>query len=212
MNTINLQTSTCTAVVVSSLIVLGGCENAAQKGALGGAGVGALVGQLAGRDTGSTLVGAGIGAGVGYIIGNEKDKKQAKQQTEELKRAQASTQQPASSQTTSQVRTTTTTTTYQVQDLAPLAGTRWQLLSINPSDTVPAYVSKLIEFRPDGRVVTTTTDPDGNVDVDQERYRVVGDTLIVNQPGYLINAKFRFSGQQLIISAEDFSAVLKKLG
>ena len=30
--------------------------------------------------------------------------------------------------------------------------------------------------------------------------------------GYLINAKFRISGSELIVSAEKFSAVLKRLG
>ena len=49
------------------------------------------------------------------------------------------------------------------------------------------------------------------VPTDGERYRVVEDTLIVNKPGYIINARFGISGDQLIVSAEDFRAVLKRM-
>jgi hypothetical protein len=49
------------------------------------------------------------------------------------------------------------------------------------------------------------------VEVANETYRIVGDTLIVNKPGYLINARFGRSAGQLIINAEDFRAVLKQL-
>ena len=44
-----------------------------------------------------------------------------------------------------------------------------------------------------------------------ERYRVVGKALIVNKPGYLINATYGISGNELIVSADDFRAVLKRL-
>ena len=64
--------------------------------------------------------------------------------------------------------------------------------------------------RPKG-VITTTTNLDGSVDITDERYRVVGDTLIVNKPGYLINARFGIVGDELIVSAEDFRAVLKRM-
>ena len=53
--------------------------------------------------------------------------------------------------------------------------------------------------------------PDGRVEVSDETYRVVGDTLIVNRPGYIINARFTVSGGQLTVSAERFSAVLNRL-
>ncbi len=68
-----------------------------------------------------------------------------------------------------------------------------------------------LQFGPDGRVITTTTKPDGKVEVFNETYRVVGNTLIINKPGYLINARFAISGKQLTVSAEDFSAVLTAL-
>ena len=47
--------------------------------------------------------------------------------------------------------------------------------------------------------------------VDDEGYRVVGSTLIVNEPGLLINARFKISGEEMIVDAEDFSAVLRRM-
>jgi hypothetical protein len=69
----------------------------------------------------------------------------------------------------------------------------------------------LVDFRPEGHVITTTTHKDGRVEVFDESYRVVGDTLIINKPGYLVNAKFKIDGQQLIVTDPGFSAVLTRL-
>lgn len=82
---------------------------------------------------------------------------------------------------------------------------------IAPKTRVPPYVSKIVEFRPYGRVITTTTKLDGSVEVKDERYRVVGDTLVGNKPGFLINAQFSIAGKELIISADDFRAVLTRM-
>ncbi len=60
-------------------------------------------------------------------------------------------------------------------------------------------------------MITTTTNPDGSVDIFDERYRVVGSALIVNKPGYMINAQFGISGDEMIVSAEKFRAVLKRI-
>ena len=168
----------------------GGCDSSAKTGALGGAGIGALAGQAIGGNTKSTLIGAGIGAGVGYIVGNEKDKKKAKQM-------QAS--QPA------------TTTVYTHSEVGPLGNTRWQVLSIAPPDIVKPYTSKIVEFRPHGRVITTTTNSDGSINVADESYRVVGGTLIVNRPGYIINASYRIDGDEMTVDAADFRAILRRI-
>ncbi len=170
-------------------ILFSGCATKGQTGALAGSGAGALIGQAIGRNTASTLIGAGVGAGIGYIVGNEMDKKEAKEMS----------QQTASANYT------------HTEDTQPLTGTRWKLTSLNPPEVTPGYTSKLVEFRPDGHVITTTTRPDGKVQTDDENYRVVGDTLIINKPGYLINAKYRITGDEMIVSAQDFSAVLKRL-
>ena len=186
-----MTSSSMTTLRGISLIVLltvPGCANKARTGAAGGAGVGSLVGQVAGRSGKATLIGAGVGAGIGYVVGNEVDKKEAERYRD------ADEQGP-----------------YNYETLAPLAGTRWAIASLQPKDTVPEYASKLVEFRPNSRVITTTTNPDGTIIVADEHYRVVGKTLIINKPDYLINAVFSIEGEQLIISSDDFRAVLNRV-
>lgn len=168
------------------LIGMSGCNTAGKTGLLAGGGLGAVAGQAIGGDTESTLIGAAVGTGVGYIIGNEVDKKHAKELS-------ASSSAPTHS------------------EVGSLGGTRWSLVSLNPRDAAPAYKSKVIEFQNNGRVFTTTTLEDGSVETWDETYRVVGDTLIINKPGYLINARYKISGNELVVSAENFSAVLKRL-
>lgn len=174
--------------VLAVLVVISGCETSARTGAAAGTAIGALAGQAIGGNTEATLIGAGVGAGIGYMVGNEKDKEHAKEMSEKSKKHN-----------------------YTHKEVGPLGGTRWLLTSLVPKDKVPPYTSKIIEFRPYGRVITTTTNPDGSVAVADEHYRVVGNALIVNAPDYLINAEFGMSGDQLIVSAEDFRAVLKRL-
>ena len=172
--------------LMAVMLALAACQTGGQTGALAGAGIGALAGQAIGGDTGATLIGAAVGSGIGYMIGNEQDKKHAR----EMSQAQ---------------RNPTHT------EVGLLGGTRWTVVSLTPRDVADEYVSRVIEFRSNGRVITTTTNPDGSVEVRDETYRVVGDTLIINKPGYLVNARFNLSGDQLIVSAEDFSAVLRRV-
>jgi hypothetical protein len=74
-----------------------------------------------------------------------------------------------------------------VPDNAPLAGTSWGVIDLVRDEALP-HRSIVLEFRNDGRVITTRTLSDGNVVRAIEAYRVVGGTLIVNKPGYLVNA------------------------
>lgn len=157
----------------------GGCATKGRTGALAGSGVGAIIGQAAGRDTEATLIGAAVGAGVGYIVGNEMDKKEAK----ELESRGA------------------------MPHNAPLAGTTWRVMSLVRDEPLP-HRSIVIEFRHEGRVITTRTLPDGSIERADEAYRVVGSTLIVNKPGYIVNAKYRIDGREMTVDAPKFRAVL----
>ena len=177
------------SILLVLVLTLSGCLTTdAQKGAVGGAGIGALAGQVIGGNTASTLIGAGVGMGLGYMIGNERDKKKAMAEN-------AST--PA--------------TGYGHDEVGELGGTRWKVVNTNPPDAFPPSASQIIEFKPDGYMVTTTTNLDGTVDVDNEHYRVVGNTLIMNGPGYIVNARFGIKDDQLVMDAEEFSAVLERL-
>lgn len=176
-------TSTTLAVaLLAILLISSGCSTAKGTGALAGGGIGTMIGAVAG-DTQGAIIGAAIGTGVGYIIGDQVDEKRAKE-------IEASKATP---------------------EVAPLGGTRWKLTSVTSSEKIMPYASKVVEFRPDARVITTTTTPDGKVETFDESYRVVGDTLIVNKPGYMINAKYRIDGNKLLLTDAKFNAVLERL-
>ncbi len=80
---INRQNASFTLVagVLGAAVLLGGCKNDAQTGALigsgAGAGIGAIIGHQSGHGAEGALIGAGAGAVGGYIIGNESDKSKA---------------------------------------------------------------------------------------------------------------------------------------
>lgn len=180
------QSRQITAFVLCSLLVAIGCQSSGQTGAVVGAGIGALAGQAIGGNTGATLIGTAVGGGIGYIIGNEKDKKKARAMTEAS---------PSGTHS----------------EIDPLGGTRWTVVSLEPSGKFQPAKSRVVEFDQSGRVTTTRTRENGAVDSDTENYRVVGNTLVVNKPGYIINATFAIDGSQLIIDAGEFRAVLKRL-
>lgn len=179
---ISFATASLLILVVLSLAVVG-CATKAQTGALTGAGMGALIGQVIGRNTVGTLIGAGVGAGIGYLIGNERDKQDA------LDR--------------------------QAKGLPPetgaLGGTKWKAVKVNPAPATP-YKTYIFEFTKDGWLNTTKTYTDGTKETDQERYRVVGTKLIINDPGYIINARYSLKGKRLTITSDKFTAVLMKIG
>lgn len=171
-----------------ALLALTGCATSAQTGALGGAGAGALMGQLIGHSTGATLIGSGIGLGLGYLIGNEMDKKKAQEMSAKTK-----------------------ANNYSHDETGDLGGTRWKQTSIYPKPHEPESGVVVLEFQREGHLITTTTYRDGTVDVEDERYRVVGSTLVINRPGYLINAKYNIDGSVLVIDSEKYSAVYQRL-
>ncbi len=92
----------------------------------------------------------------------------------------------------------------------PLTGTSWKVVSLVKKD-MPEYESIIVEFKPNGEVVTTRHEPGGTMTVTEERYRIVGNTLIINKPGYIINATYQVQGNQLTINCEQFRAVLERV-
>jgi hypothetical protein len=94
---------------------------------------------------------------------------------------------------------------------APLGGTRWEVVDWSPRESRVQFASKIVEFRPDGRVVTTTTYRDGASTVDSETYRIAGDTLIVNKPGYIVNYRYAFDGGRMTLQAERMRATLRRI-
>lgn len=171
------------------------------KSTLKGAGIGALLGQAIGKDTESTLIGGALGAGVGHVVGDRKEKKAAQAQ-ETAQPAPAAAPEPKTEEEKD----------VQPPDPAePLYDSFWQVRSISPKERVTPFFSKLVLFLRDGYVQTVTTSPEGRVTLSEETFNVVDDTLVVNKPDYIMQARFKVDGDQLILSADDFSAVLQRL-
>lgn len=171
-------------VICMALLLGAGCAtmDKSEMGALGGAGVGALVGQAIGHNTAGTLIGAGVGLGLGYIIGNEVDK--------------------------SDVKKRQTPTPEEVQ---PLANTTWQVVSITPLPK-KKFQSMVTRFNQNGTATTTTTHANGKVETDTESYRVVGATLVINKPNYVINSRFRIDGDKMYMDTGEHSIVMQRVG
>jgi hypothetical protein len=100
--------------------------------------------------------------------------------------------------------------THDMSQPTPLTGTSWKVISLVKKD-MPPYESIIVEFKPNGEIVTTRHEPGGTMTVTEERYRIVGNTLIINKPGYIINAIYQVKGNQLTINCEQFRAVLERV-
>lgn len=173
--------------LVASAVLAAGCATQGQTGAAWGSGIGALAGNLIGGNTTGTLVGAAVGSGIGYLIGNERDKEEARNLSDQ-----------------------NGTRNYEHAETGPLGGTRWELVDWSPRERGPNFRTKTVEFLTSGRVVTNTTFHDGRSEREDETYRVVGNTLIVNKPGYLANYRFRIDGSQLTIDTDQVRALLRR--
>lgn len=171
-------------LILCTTLLAGGCETSRGTGTLAGAGVGALMGQAIGRNTTGTLIGAGVGAAGGYVIGNEMDRRQSR----DRRRAAP----PA-------------------KELQPLGGTTWTLVSITP-ESARSFSTMVIDFRNDGVLVTTRTEADGSVRTDEEYYRVVNNTLVVNDTDYIINGPFVFQERTLTFVVGDVTSRWTRVG
>lgn len=75
-------------LIAAAGVFVAGCETQGQTGALigsgAGAGIGAIVGHQGGKTAEGALIGGAVGGGAGYIVGNEADKKQQKQEIQNM--------------------------------------------------------------------------------------------------------------------------------
>ena len=65
------------------------------------------------------------------------------------------------------------------QETYPLAGTTWQVVSWIPTDT-KQFQSAVVSFYSNGTMRSTETLADGQIIEKNERFRIVGQTLIVD--------------------------------
>jgi hypothetical protein len=100
--------------------------------------------------------------------------------------------------------------TYDMSQPTTLTGTKWKVVSLVKED-MPEYTSMFVEFKPNGEVVTTRHEPGGTMTITEERYRIAGNTLIINKPGYIINATYRIQDNQMTVDCLQFHAVLQRV-
>ena len=156
-----------------------------KKGMLWGAGLGAITGGIIGGHGSDALIGAAVGTGIGYIIGNESDQKKAKEMNAQSKNSTH-------------------------HETGPFAGTAWQLQDWSPKTGKEEFKTKNFAFGKDGWVTTTTIHKNGEKASVRENYRVVGDTLILNRSGYLVNCKFAIQGDQLMVDTSKHRVTLRR--
>ena len=99
---------------------------------------------------------------------------------------------------------------YDMSQPTTLTGTKWKIINLLMEDK-PKFDSMTVEFRPDGKVVTTRYEPGGTMTFTEEKYRIVGDTLIINKSDYIINAKYRINGTEMTVDCDRFRAVLQRI-
>lgn len=206
------------AGMLAGALALAGCQNDAQTGTAIGAGIGAIAGQAIGGDTEGTLIGTAVGAGAGYIIGNERDKAQARRERERARDdgyAVRSPREPAAQPEapTSQERTAQESPAQERSPAAdhPLVGTSWRVLSIAGDRAPEEYASIVISFTTASNVTTHTTYRNGEVETVDERYEVRGDQIHIYGEGYTIEASYTLSDDRLVLSAPNFRAVMERL-
>jgi len=152
------------------------------------------IGAIAGRGIGTTYArnaittGVGIGKGIGFLIADEPDRAHARV-----------------------LSTATAANNFTHNELGPLTNTRWRVRTITPPRAADANLGMIVTFRPSGHVVTRTTLPDSTTRLVTERYRVVGDTLIINRDDFVVNAQFRIRGESLTIGAGEFVGVFDRI-
>ena len=100
--------------------------------------------------------------------------------------------------------------THDYNTVTPLTGTRWKVMSLVTEDR-PEYEWMTVEFRPDGRIITTRLEPGGTMVIAEEKYRIVDKTLIVHRSDYIVNATYAVFGEELIVTCERFRAVLQRI-
>jgi hypothetical protein len=94
---------------------------------------------------------------------------------------------------------------------APLGGTKWQVVEViepDPEDRaqIEANIKTMkLEFTKDGRIITTTTRPDGKTVIDDRgRYSVDGEVVTIDSPDFEMKAMYRFEGDQLRLHSKQF--------
>ena len=144
--------------------------------------IGTGVGALIGQAVGGDTGATLVGAGVGAGVGYLIGNSQDKKAAEE----------------------------HDYSTATPLSGTEWTLSDLT-MENKPQYQSYTLKFTKDGKIVTTLIKPDGTKKIEEEKYRIVDNTIVLHRDDYIINAKYALYGNELQITTDKFKALFKKI-
>jgi len=85
-------------------------------------------------------------------------------------------------------------------DVAPLGGTSWTLQSVSPQPARPLR-AMTIRFEPGGSAIVERTYEDGGTEKSQDRYQVIGSSLVVNRADPLLNARWKLTDDTLVLDS-----------
>jgi len=173
-------------ILLVAIVFITGCSNRAHIGDRPG--IGAITAQNLGSSRAIAEFGPNVGKGIGYLVADETDREHA-----------------------SSLSDRTRATNYSHKELGALTNTRWDARELSPDGAAPRNLGMTVTFRPSGHVVTRTIMPDSTTRLVTERYRIVGDTLILNGDDYVVNADFRIVGETLTISCGRFRGVFERV-
>ena len=139
---------------------------------------------------------------LGYVVGNEKDKAEAKAAAE---REQAALEKSRISQDPE--------TAYSETRANPLVGTSWRVVSIKSPRSIPAYSDMVATFQTNTKVTTLTILKDGKTTTKVGPYRVVDDILILtdSETQKMVNTKYSIQGSRMTIKGEGWNIVMEKI-
>ena len=149
---------------------------------------------------GGAAIGGAVGAGTGYIVGNEQDKKIAKEEAERERAALAKSRISSDPNTA-----------YRPKNENPLVGSTWRVVSVVSKDPYPEYSSMVVTFQTNSKMTTLIAYKDGSTDTVVESYRVIDDVLVVSGKDYVYNGKYRIQGNQMIFVAPEIRTVLEEI-
>lgn len=167
--------------------ILTGCAGSGKSTTDSGVGLGKLASQTSQSGSKDVIVAQKVGKGVPFVIGNSFDERRAMELFKDSPDKAYATH----------------------NQVYPLGGTKWRITSLKPEGRMAAYKNVTMEFRTNGRVITTGDRIDGKIIEDDECYRVIGDTLAVSRGGYIANFIFQMQSKKLTAQTSGVQATLE---
>ena len=176
----------------------------AQKKGSAGAAIGAGVGGIL-CGSSCMLAGGLIGGGAGYLAGDAEDRKLAEQQAARERAA------------IEKARVTEDPSTADRPAAGnPLVGSTWRVISRTDENDPFEFSAMVVTFQTNSRLTTLLVLPDGKTQSYVEKYRIVGDTVIIwgsydsGEP-YVFEGTFSIANGKMVVATPGNRTVLEEV-